>query len=302
MNDRAAWLEERRGGLGGTDAAAALAISKWKSPLDVYLSKRGELPEIDDNPAMYWGRTLEPIVRDEYAKQTGVGVVFGQPMARSTRYPWMIGNFDGRRQDDGRIVEIKTARSPEEWGEPGSADVPTDYVLQVTHYMVIAEVAVADIAVLIGGSDYRQYTVPLDAELAEMMIEAERELWDRIVRGDPPAPRTAADVANLYRIAKAQPIEATAAIHAAWQALRELRESAKANEAAAIALETEIKAHLGACDTLTYQGQTLATWKQRKATERLDGKRLKAEAPDIWTRFAVAGEPTRTFILKEVKQ
>ena len=251
---------------------------------------------------MFWGRTLEPIVRDEYARRVGVPVQGSVPFARSTAYPFMGGHFDGIREDDGRIVEIKTARSPDEWGADGSADVPVDYLCQVMHYMIVAEVKLADIAVLIGGSDFRVYTVPFDDELAGMIVEAERELWDRIERRDPPEPTTAADVAAMYRIAKAQPIEATEAIRDLWQALCAARAQMKADETVAEGIETEIKRYLGACDTLTMNGSTLATWKQRKASERLDAKRLKAEAPEVYLRFAVTGEPTRTFLLKEVKQ
>ena len=213
MNDRAAWLEERRGGLGGSDAASALGISKWKTPLDTYLDKRGEAPPLDDSPAMYWGRTLEPIVREEYAKRAGMIVHTGEGILRSAEHPFMLANLDGRGAD-GRVVEIKTARSADGWGDEGSADIPADYVAQTMHYMIVTGAQLADVAVLIASSDFRIYTVPFDRELADMLIDAERELWDRIVRGDPPAPRTAADVANLYRVAKAQPIEATEAIDA----------------------------------------------------------------------------------------
>ena len=44
MNDRAAWLAERRRGMGGTDAAGALGVSKWKTELSIFLDKRDEAP------------------------------------------------------------------------------------------------------------------------------------------------------------------------------------------------------------------------------------------------------------------
>lgn len=301
MNDRAAWLEERRRGMGGTDAAGALGVSKWKTELSIYLDKRDETPPVEKNEAMHWGIVLQNVVRDEYKRRTGAAI-YNTPLMWSKRFPWMLANTDGRRQDDRRIVEIKTARSGDDWGPEGSAEVPVDYLCQVTHYMIVAEVEVADIAVLIAGADFRIYTVPLDRELADMIIEAERVLWDRIQRGDPPAPRTAADIAALYRIAKNEPIEASEPILRAWHALLDARQAVKSAETVVERLEGELKQYMGACDTLTRDGMTLATWKQRKASERLDTKRLKAEAPEVYQRFAVTGEPTRTFLLKEVKQ
>lgn len=301
MNDRAAWLAERRTYMGGTDAAPSLGISQWRTALDTYLSKRGEAPPVEDNPAMYWGRALEPIVREEYAKRAGMIVRSGEGVIRSAKYPFMAANLDGRGAD-GRVVEIKTARSADGWGDEGSADIPADYVAQTMHYMIVTGAQLADVAVLIAGSDFRVYTVPFDRELAEMLIEAERELWQRIIDGNPPAPATASDIAKLYRISNGQPIEAQEPILRAWEALREARKAEKECAGLVETLEAEIKGYMGACDTLTHAGRVLATWKQRKAGERLDAKRLKSEAPEVYERFAVAGEPTRTFILKEVKQ
>ena len=124
-NDRTQWLAERRKFIGGSDSAKALGISKWGGPLDVYFDKRGESEPLDDNPAMYWGRVLEPIVRDEYARRSGQCITYGEGILRSEAYPFMGANLDGRGAD-GRVVEIKTARSADGWGDEGSADIPAN--------------------------------------------------------------------------------------------------------------------------------------------------------------------------------
>lgn len=296
------FMRNRASGLGGTDAAAALGVSRWKSPLDVYLDKRGEAPPVEDNAAMYWGRTLEPIVREEYERQTGSAVVL-QDFARSVEHPFMVGHLDGRRADDGRVVEIKTARSADNWGEPGSADIPADYIAQTHHYMLLTGARRADVAVLIAGSDFRVYTIPFDAELGAMIVDAERELWDRIVRSEPPEPRTLRDVANLYRHSQRVDCVAPAAVYEAWQRLIALRDDARRIDADAEALEVAIKTCMADADTLLGpDGKVLATWKQRAGSTRLDSKRLRAEAPEVYERFAAVGEPTRTFLIKEPKQ
>ncbi len=110
MNDRSAWLAERRRGMGGTDAAGALGVSQWKTELSIYLDKRDEVPPVEKNEAMHWGIVLQNVVRDEYKRRTGA-TIYNTPLMWSKRYPWMLANTDGRRQDDRRIVEIKTARS-----------------------------------------------------------------------------------------------------------------------------------------------------------------------------------------------
>lgn len=40
--NRQEWLLQRRRGLGGSEAAAIAALSKWKSPVGVYLEKLGQ--------------------------------------------------------------------------------------------------------------------------------------------------------------------------------------------------------------------------------------------------------------------
>lgn len=301
--NRDEWLHARRRGLGGSDAAGALGVSKWKTELSIYLDKRGEAPEVEQTEPMRWGSLLEEIVRDEYKRRTGQRI-YNTPMIFSKRHPWMLANTDARVAKDKRILEIKTSRTADGWGDEGTADVPADYVCQVHHYMVVCEVDVADIAVLIGGADFRIYTIPLDRELADMIIEAERVLWDRIQRGNPPSPRTAADVAVLYRVARSSPVEATDEITYDCKRLLDLRKqiSDAQDDADAIALRIKQFIGNGGGDVLVRDGVTLATWKQRAGATRIDTKALKEKEPEVFERFAVTGEPTRTFLLKEVKQ
>ena len=39
--DHALWLEERRKGIGGSDVAAIMGLSPWKTAYQVYQDKRG---------------------------------------------------------------------------------------------------------------------------------------------------------------------------------------------------------------------------------------------------------------------
>ena len=58
------WLAARRKGVGGSDSAAVCGLSRYSSPLEVWLQKTGRKPATPDNEAMQWGRLLEPIVRE----------------------------------------------------------------------------------------------------------------------------------------------------------------------------------------------------------------------------------------------
>ena len=59
---REQWLEARRKGIGGSDAAAILGMSHYSTPYSVFAEKMGALPEKEDSEAMRQGRDLEAYV------------------------------------------------------------------------------------------------------------------------------------------------------------------------------------------------------------------------------------------------
>ena len=58
MIDREQFIIDRKKGLGGSDIAAIMGISPWKTPMDVYLEKTTEVQDID-NEALKRGRRAE---------------------------------------------------------------------------------------------------------------------------------------------------------------------------------------------------------------------------------------------------
>ena len=194
--------EERLTGVGGSDAAAVLGISPWATPYDVYLQKLGQAPPPAGNEPMLWGTLLEPVIRDEYARRTGRAVET-LPMLRHPTLEFMIAHLDGqiRRTDAAdakRILEIKTARTSHGWGEPGTDEIPLQYLLQVHHYLVVSGAQIADLAVLIGGQDFRLYEVHADADIARELVAAEYAFWHQVACREPPAPSNTQDAIRRW--------------------------------------------------------------------------------------------------------
>ncbi|WP_197477384.1 YqaJ viral recombinase family protein, partial [Alcanivorax sp. HI0044] len=71
------WLKIRKQGIGASDAAAAVGISPYQSPLELWMIKTGRdglfpAPDPDDiQSPLSWGTLLEPQVAEAYAKITG---------------------------------------------------------------------------------------------------------------------------------------------------------------------------------------------------------------------------------------
>src|SRR5574343_314525 len=119
------FITARSTGIGGSDVAAILGLSKFKTPLAVYQEKRGELSPQPDNDAMRWGRYLEPVVRQAYDDATGYEVRVPTSMLRHPHHDFAVANIDGFVEDrTGRIFDAKTARTADGWGDAGSDQVP----------------------------------------------------------------------------------------------------------------------------------------------------------------------------------
>jgi len=288
------WLEKRQKGIGGSDAPAVCGLSPWKTPYQVYLEKRGEAQPQEDNDSMFWGRTLEPVIRQRYADVTGRTVTVPQNVLSHPSYDWMLGSLDGMT-DDGRVLEIKTARLPVGWGEPGTDEIPEAYACQVQHYLTVTKLSVADVAVLIGGSDFRIYEVPADPELQDLIIEQEAAFWDMVQSGTPPDVVSYADIKQRFgRASKELRVQADHMTVAAIEKLKELKDLAKQEEV----LKAHIMKVLGEADTLVVGDKILATWKLSKPTKRLDSKAFQEAHPELYSKFLKDGEPSRRFLVK----
>lgn len=296
-DDRAAWLAERRQGIGASESAAVLGLSPYRTALDVYLDKVGDAPPLADSEAMYWGRELEGAILRRYMRDTGRELQTVQRTYRSELHPFMTATPDAVGAD--RLVEVKTAgmRSADQWGEPGTDAVPVQYLVQVTHQMIVTGHQLADLAVLIGGQDYRVYAVQLDAELAAAIIARETEFWQAVESRNPPAPTTLAGAFARWPKDAGTSITASADVYEAVQRLKAVKAEIKAREADAEALEVAVKACMADAATLTGpDGKALATWTTQTA-RRFDSAAFKVAHPDLYETFRVASQ-SRVFRIK----
>ena len=186
-------LEERRTGIGGSDAATVLGINPFTTTYELYLDKLGEAPPEDENflkEARYWGSVLEQPVSDRYAEETGYKIQKANNIIRSKEYPFMLANIDRKVVGEDRRIgfEAKTAARPEGWGESGSNEIPPYIMCQVQHYLAVTGYDHWDLAVLIGNRDYRSYRINPIESIIEQLIEAEQEFWDRVQNRVAPEP------------------------------------------------------------------------------------------------------------------
>ena len=182
------WLEYRKQGIGGSDAAVVCGISRYKSPVELWMEKTGQLPSQETGEAAYWGNLLESLVREEFTKRTGISVTKPSALYQSEEHPFMLANVDGLCEDPVHgpcIFEAKTASAYKagEWEDA----IPDEYMIQIQHYMAVTGYQGAYIAVLIGGNALRWKFVERDEELIAMLISLEEDFWRHVQSCTPPA-------------------------------------------------------------------------------------------------------------------
>ena len=194
-------LERRQKGIGGTDISAIVGLNPWRTALDIWLEKTGQAEPQEDNEAMYWGRKMEPLLAERYEKETD-RKIFETPEIIDPNKSWHRGSpdrlvyvYDGvlSRDDPAHvlegIVELKTSGQPQEWGEPGTDEVPEHYHLQCDYYMGLTGAHWCDLAVLLMGfkREFRIYHINRDQELIDYLIEEARNFWfNYVIPGIPP--------------------------------------------------------------------------------------------------------------------
>lgn len=200
---RAAWLAERKKGIGSSDAAALLGLSKWASPLHVYLEKVGEWAP-PDTPAKKAGRKLEEVVAAWYEEDTGQALSFPDTaIIQHPVHPWMLASLDRVRPR--LVVELKNWWDDSQWGTPGTDEVPDFINVQVQHQLAVTGWEEGHVGVLFGGQDFRVYVIPRSEKLIDTLTYVEGDFWARIQRRDPPRPdfqhpRTLELMRNLYGV------------------------------------------------------------------------------------------------------
>jgi putative phage-type endonuclease len=292
---RQQWLEERRKGIGGSDVAALLGLSPWKSPLDVYLDKIGEAPPDKETKRQRRGQAIEPLILRKFEERMGVQVArFREPLV-SERHPFMRANLDGRMPNEGgQIVEAKCAWSPDGWGDDGSNEVPAYYQTQACHYFEVTGAEVCFFPVLFGmdgldweqidvpaeddggenlvwvpkiadDADFRIFTVERDEKFVADVVEAERAFWhEHVLARVPPAPTNREDALKLWTRDNGKAVEVGADIAAQVAKLKELRAQQKALKEQDEFIVDQLAITFGEAAILKHGGADLATYKHQK--------------------------------------
>ena len=181
--DVCTWLSYRRKGVCGSDTGIILGLNPYRSVFELWEDKTGQIPvEEKENQYTHFGHLLEPVIRQEFQRQTGLKVRVRNAIFQSETYPWMLADIDGivtEKDGSHAIFEAKTAIEYKKgiWEE---GKIPDSYFSQLQHYMAVTGLNKAYIACLVGGSSFYYYEVQRDDEYINWLIKLEMEFWNHV--------------------------------------------------------------------------------------------------------------------------
>ena len=187
---REEWLRWRTKGIGGSDVSVIAGVNPFRSIFQLWLEKTGQVePEETENDNTHFGNVLEPVVKREFSKRTGLKVRAKRALLQSEEYPFMLADLDGVIYENGKmnLFEAKTASAyKQEIWEKG---IPEEYVLQVQHYMAVTGAEKTYLAALVGGNRFYWKVVRRDEQKIAEIIALEKAFWEEnVLAGKEPVP------------------------------------------------------------------------------------------------------------------
>ena len=293
--------------LGGSDVAAVLGVSHYRTPLELWQEKTGrKVFEADPEEARRKsrGQKLEPFIVEmavEKLREQGHTV---EIITRNARYfdpslPFLSCEIDAELEVDGQEVnfDAKSASGTTRlrWGEEGTDQVPLEYAAQFMHGLGITARPKTLVAALRSFDDVELYEVPRD----ELTIQAMREkcvlFWRDCVEADrPPDPITFADCRELWPEGNGKRVEATDEVLALIDELRQVADRKKTLANREEWLRFELARFMGPAEVISKGVRDLVSWAPETRSS-FDEQAFRREHPD-WA--ALFTKPRTTRVLR----
>ncbi len=192
------WLDYRRLGIGGSDAAAVLGISPFRTARDLYYDKLNIASVVDDDGnwvAMRMGHLLEDLVAEIFSRKTGFKVYQVKKMFQHPQYPYMLADVDyfiELPNGATAILELKTTNynAKGNWWKDGEEIVPDYYEAQGRHYMAVMNLDEVYFCCLYGNNEDEVIIRRLKRDLSyeSELIALEGYFWTDHVQAHVPPP------------------------------------------------------------------------------------------------------------------
>lgn len=281
MNSREQFLLDRKQGIGGSDVAAIMGLTPWKTALGVYLDKVSDFTD-EDNKTLQRGRDLEEYVLRAYTRDKNVSIETDLPQVRDKEYPFLVGHPDGKVKDTNIFIEAKSYYGNlKDW----NGEIPIYYKTQVAHYAYLTDADYVDVAVLADRWSYGCYTYHRDKEFEDKIKHASINFWqNHVLKGIPPDVSCTDDAYKLYPFSNESIKESDESLDAELSKLFSLQESKKIMAKQEESIKAQIMNFMGDASVLTSNLGYKINWKSQKQ-HRINSSLLKKEKPALYEKY-----------------
>ena len=297
------WLENRKSGIGGSDAGAIMGVNPYRGAYSVWADKLGKTDPVEDNEALRQGRDFEDYVARRFSEKTGLRVRREYGMLRSDVWPWMVANIDRRIIGERAGLECKTSRDVY-MKRYKNGDFPLEYYCQCLHYLAVTGWDKWYLAVLVYGTDLLTFEIKREDVEDDIgaLIKAEDSFWHEYVLPErQPLPdglesTTKALGAVWADSAPESAIDADNEMDALLSRMCGLKRERKTLDDKIAEAENMVKARMQDAEEMRGTGTT-ATWKGVDV-KRLSERKIREKFPDVDMDELKETTHTRRFALK----
>ena len=304
--------EARNKGIGGSDAAAVMKQSRYRTPLDVYKEKLGADSSFKGNMRTAIGSFMEDFVREMVSKMSGINFIKPHKNLRMShsKYPWMRCNLDLITKDKQFVGEIKVVAESDEWGEEGTDFMPTEYLIQCVHNRYVAadkygiDYQEFHMFVLImkrwGDPEIRHYIYKKNVKLESNMIRTQEHFWINYVEKEIAPPFfTLKEASSHFDSVKDESVLGSDIEIELYEKREKIIEEIKDLKIQEERVKTQIAQTMCENTTLLIGTGMIVTWKPQ-TYKRLDSTRLKSEMPELYQKYTKTSQ-TRPMRFMRVK-
>ena len=282
-----AWFESRKKTIGASEAAAVCGISRYSQPLEIYNSKKGLVAPEPQTKEQRRGHLFEGVVLALYKDRVGGTLLSSTPMLIHPSWSFMSAtpdgiwlpdelerapNLIGALQSQSIPVDAKTTMRWNDFGEEGTDDIPQEYVMQAQQQMAVTGAPRCALPVL-KNMEASIYAVVRNDDLIGHIMEAEKEMMERLENSDPPEPnwehpKTYDIIRNMYDVTETSK-EMSSQADEMWREAASLSEQKTRIEKAIKMLKAQVLDEMGSCavGNLPNGGQLVRKTIKREARE-----------------------------------
>ena len=236
----------------------------------------------------------------------------GQEIIKRSAGDWLI------RDDERPYLQVSPDRTYWLTGQPHSAqnkgileckttqlsidedDIPKHWFCQVQYQLGVAGLTQGSLAWLCSGREFGYKNLAFVPDFYLWLVEEVDKFWkDNIIGGVEPEATDVQDVLLKFnRHTDGKILEVSESVKTACQDLKKVKEEIDALTARKEELEAQIKLGFGDAEAISFEGQTLATWKAPKPTKKFDAKAFQAENEKLCEPYMRETQGARRFLLK----